>query len=189
MHTAKKTGGLASLMGVLLLALAVSCAPPGGTATATADSKPYFSLEDFFSAEISRLQQRLPEIAKTATKNGESETETVQLRNWANELALFVDSDINKSAWQHSYRIDSTANAIRYSSLDSTLRTQQVLIEKNTSGVVKYVGIRNRVKNALYQSDEQLDYYPDSLYRIGKRQQIVLIGENTYEITGSFLVP
>lgn len=185
MNTAKKTIGIVCFICVLII-LAVSCSPADDAGN-PAQAGPYFSLEDFFSTEISRLQQRLPEIAKTVTKNGETETHDLQIKNWRNELALFIDSDINKSAWQHSYQIDSTANIVRYSSLDPALRTQQIVIEKDSTGAVTHVTIRNEVNNTLYQSNEQLDYYPDSLYRINKKQHIVVIGENTYTITGVLL--
>ncbi|WP_257670621.1 hypothetical protein [Parapedobacter tibetensis] len=148
--------------------------------------KPYFSLEDYFQQEASRLQQLAPSISKMVSKNGETESHDIQIDNWESELALFIDSDINKAAWQSSYKIDSTMTSLVYTSLDPELRTEQITVEKGDDGTIKHIGVSNRIKNMLYQTDEQLDYYPDSLYRITKQQHVRIIGESNYLVAGTF---
>lgn len=146
----------------------------------------YFSLEAFFTSEIDRLTALAPTLNKTVSRNGVSEKKEVQIENWENELALFIDSDINKPAWQKSYRIDSTERSVVYKSIDPELRTQKITIDKNENGLIKHIAISNHTSNMLYQTAEQLDYYPDSLYRINKQQQVRFIGNSRYTINASF---
>src|SRR5690606_26910907 len=147
-------------------------------------ANPYFSLKDFFVNETSRLVKLAPVVEKTVSRNGASEKKQVQIDNWKNELALFIDSDINKPAWQNSYRIDSTEHSLRYTCIDPELRTQKITIDKYESGLVRHIAITNRAGNMLYQTAEQLDYYPDSLYQISKQQQVRFIGDSQYSISG-----
>ena len=163
---------------------AVSCTAPNDVQEVVDSVKPYFSLEDYFKQEASRLQQHSPTIAKTVSKDGETESHDIQIADWEIELALFIDSDINKADWQDSYSIDSTETALVYTSLDPKLRTEQIMVERYGNGMVKHIGITNQIKNMLYQTTDQLDYYPDSLYRITKQQRVRVIGESNYVITG-----
>ncbi len=147
-------------------------------------ANPYFSLEDFFLNEANRLTKLVTAVEKTVSRNGTSEKKRVQIDDWKNELALFIDSDINKPAWQNSYRIDSTEYSLSYTSVDPELRTQKITIDKYESGLVKHIAIINRAGNMLYQTAEQLDYYPDSLYQINKQQQVRFIGDSQYSVRG-----
>ncbi|WP_090603126.1 hypothetical protein [Parapedobacter koreensis] len=167
----------------MLLAANASCSNPDGSQSISSQNV-YFSLGDYFTQEADRLQQRAPDIAKTVSKNGETESRDTRIGNWKNELELFIDSDINKPAWQHSYRIDSTATSLTYTSLDPALRTEQIRIEKDANDDINRIHIVNRVNNMLYQTNEQLDYYPDSLYRIIRKQQVRIIGASSYTVNG-----
>jgi hypothetical protein len=37
----------------------------------------------------------------------------------------------------------------------------------------------------LYETDEKLSYFPDSLYLIQKSQRVKLLGKDTYRISGT----
>lgn len=147
----------------------------------------YFSLADYFANEANRLQQRNTHIVKTVTKNGEDERKKIKISDWKKELALFIDADINKPAWRNSYRVDSTESSVTYTSTDSTLRTKEIHISKSGSDAISHIRIINQVSNALYETDEQLDYYVDSLYRITKTQHVQIIGKSHYSVTGEWL--
>lgn len=162
-----------------------SCNGPDSAASAL-HTTPYFSLADFFSEEATKLQQSNPEIIKTVSKNSEQEEKKIQVADWRSEFALFIDADINKPAWRNSYQVDRVGSSVIYTSTDPTLRTKEIRVETSPTGTVEHIRITNQVSNMLYQTDEQLDYYVDSLYRIEKRQQVRIIGESHYTITGEW---
>src|SRR5690606_2904214 len=115
------------------------------------------------------------------------ERKKIHVADWKSEFALFIDADINKPAWQNNYRVDSTGSSVTYTPIDSTLRAKEIRIEKTDSGTVTHVRVINQVSNMLYQTNEQLDYYVDSLYRITKQQHVLVIGESHYTVTGEWL--
>lgn len=142
----------------------------------------YFSLENYFKAEIERLSGLNSPVRKTVSINGETESQTLHITNWNHELDLFLGADINKAAWRNSYAIDSLENAIVYESLEPDLKTKKITIEKGLEGEIASIEIENEVSNWIYRSKELLIYVPDSVYEIKKQQVIRIVGNNEYQI-------
>ena len=174
--------------GATLVLLAVSsCGTSTERTSTTLQSPPYFSLADYFGKEATRLQQQRPRISKTVMKNDAEEQQHIYVADWNKEFALFIEADINKPAWQNSYLVDSVGLSVTYTSVDSALRTAEILVERSETGAVTHIHVTSRVSNMLYQSNEQLDYYVDSLYRITKTQDVRFIGKSHYTVTGEWL--
>lgn len=168
---------------IYLATFTFSCNKPEKQAVID-DESIFFSLSEYFNAEAVRLQQLAPTIEKTVSKNGETERHVLQITDWKRELDLFIESDINKPAWRNSYRADSSASAVMIKRIDPDLRTERIVIKKKPDGSVGHIIIINQLKNALYEMEERLEYFPDSLYRIDKRQWIRFIGENHFHVSG-----
>ena len=146
----------------------------------------YLDLTKFFSLEITKLEKLEPYVHKTVSRNGLRETKSLNNINWKSELSLFIESDINKSAWKNSYKITGNKNEVIYTALDSSLRTKRIFITRSPEGIIKKVLIVNKTSNMLYESSEELLYITDSIYTISKQQHVVLVGDNDYKITGVF---
>lgn len=148
----------------------------------------YFDIKGYFANSVKQLSQGpVKIISKTVTHNGTSESKEVQIKNWASELALFSESDINKPAWRESYKISAKPNQIIYTAKDPELRTRSIVISKTATGKVLNITIDNQVNNALYKTSERLTFLPDSLYSIEKHQKILLLGANNYKISGKLI--
>ncbi len=161
------------------------------TACKSADQAPdikntYFDIRGFFTSEASRLSASKPMVAKMITDDSTSEKKNIRIANWQNELALFSASDINKPSWRDSYGVTQEANITTYTALEEGLRTRLISIKKNTSGKTVLIRIHNKTSNLLYSSEESLEYFPDSLYRIEKYQDIKLLGAHRYVIEAKF---
>lgn len=146
----------------------------------------YADLKGFFDAEASRLVKSDPLIKKTVARNDVSETRELKGIDWKTELSLFAESDINKPAWKDSYKVTNLPGRVSYKATDSSLRTREISINKDSKGKITKVTILNQSNNMLYSTTEQLMYIPDSLYQISKKQQVIVIGDNRYYINGEF---
>ncbi|RKR82585.1 hypothetical protein BDD43_2770 [Mucilaginibacter gracilis] len=145
----------------------------------------YFGLEPYFKAEAERLNKLHPTINKSVIYNSHAETKLVAIKNWKQELGLFIESDINKPAWRNDYKVTVKADSVFYNAIDTNLRTRSIVIV-NRAHKIKLIAITNFTKNSLYQTTDNLSYYPDSVYRIEKRQSVKILGANNYQITGRF---
>jgi hypothetical protein len=150
----------------------------------SAGSKRYFDLKAFINADSSRLSKAHAAVTKTVTHNNSgAQTKKIIIKNWGQELGLFAASDINKPAWRDSYYITKQGDSIVYTALLPELFTRRISIQ-TVNGKVKKISIKNATKNLLYKTTEHLTYYPDSLYMIDKQQQVKLMGNNRYLISG-----
>lgn len=167
----------------LLCFILVSCKP----AEEKAFKAPYADIKGFFEAEVLRLTKNKSVVDKTIEQNGLSETKTGLSIDWKNELNLFIGSDINKAAWQDSYKIIEDSSSISYHAIDPNLRTREIRIFKDIKGKPSHIQIKNISKNYLYESSETLIYIPDSAYSIDKNQKIILLGKNSYRINAEVI--
>lgn len=167
----------------LLIVFAAAC---GSKDNSSITTRTYFDIKGYFEKEADRLQQRNPLIEKSVAQNNQPETKDVKISNWPTELELFTESDINKPAWKDSYRRVNNGNLTELVSKDKGLKTQKISIEKDADGNIVHIFILNNVSNSLYTTTEELNYFPDSLYRIVKHQAVQVIGKNTYSIVGKF---
>lgn len=166
---------------IFLLFLLVSC-----ERTKQTQSIRFFDLKAFFTGEICRLATQKIKVNKTVSRNGISESKKNIFPNWETELSLFLESDINKPAWTDSYLVSNNNYSTSYIASDSKLRTRKIVIKKNNEGKIVELSVVNRTTNFLYSSSEALLYIPDSLYQITKKQDVILLGKNSYKIFGIF---
>ncbi|MFA4871270.1 MAG: hypothetical protein WC623_23930 [Pedobacter sp.] len=145
----------------------------------------YFDLKGYFEKEALRLNKRNPVFTKTVMVNKSSETKKIQIRDWEKELSVFSEADINRSAWKGLFHIEKNMEQEVYTSDDKKVPVKEVLITKRGEKV-QGIKILMRTNNMLYSSADTLSYYPDSLYQIKKKQEIRLLSEKNYIITGKF---
>ncbi len=145
----------------------------------------YFDLKTYFTKEAEKFSKKKPMVNKSITHNGSVEEKQMQINNWTDELALFIESDINKISWKNSYKRDSTSNKLTYTAKEDNLKTQSIEIVFSENKPAHF-RIINKTHNYLYKTDEILEYIPDSLYLINKKQQVILLGKNDYLIQGLF---
>lgn len=145
----------------------------------------FYDLQAYFTKTAERLNQENPTISKSVAKNKITEKHTIKVANWNTELALFIESDINKGAWRDSYSKDSSATKIIYTAKDDDLKTRKIEIWMD-QGKPKKFTIETKADNMLYHTIEELEFIPDSLYSIKKHQKVVILGLNDYEIKGVF---
>lgn len=143
----------------------------------------YFDVKGYFGKEISRLQHLNPEVDKTVSINGVAENKTAKITDWTKELAIFVNADINKTSWKGSFKATKQDGADIYTSDSKKIPIKKISVMQSGQKVDRIEIIIDN-KNILYQSQDTLTYYPDSLYMIKKHQKIRLLNEKRYSVIG-----
>ncbi|GAA4173082.1 hypothetical protein [Sphingobacterium ginsenosidimutans] len=181
----KVSSALPLLVGSALLFW--SCSSPSGQQKAKKTTD-IFSVDSFFSAEAQRLQQLNPSVLKSVNKDGEKEQRELKIENWKNELSAFQSADISKNFDPALYDVKAVDCVTEFTAKKKELQIQKLRIEfdrKNEK--VKHIQIDKKIANSLYDSEEKLDYYIDSLYSIVKLQDVQGLDANQYEIIGRFV--
>ncbi|WP_312337032.1 hypothetical protein [Sphingobacterium sp.] len=163
-----------------------SCGSPSATKSPHKTSD-IFSVDSFFTAEVSRLQQLNPAVLKSVKKDGEKEERELKIGSWKNELSAFQSADISKNFDPSLYEVKAIDCVTEFTAKKKDLQIQILRIEFDRNEKVKHIHIDKKIANTLYDSQEKLDYYSDSLYRIVKLQDVQGLDANQYEIVGKFI--
>jgi len=163
-----------------------SCGSPSATKSPHKTSD-IFSVDSFFTAEVSRLQQLNPAVLKSVKKDGEKEKRELKIGSWKNELSAFQSADISKNFDPSLYDVKAIDCVTEFTAKKKDLQIQKLRIEFDRNEKVKHIHIDKKIANTLYDSQEKLDYYSDSLYRIVKLQDVQGLDANQYEIVGKFI--
>lgn len=164
-----------------------SCSSPSGE-KASKKTTDIFSVDSFFNAEAHRLQQLNPSVLKSVNKDGEKEQREIKIANWKNELSAFQSADISKNFDPALYDVKAVDCITEFTAKKKELQIQKLRIEFDRNNEkVKHIHIDKKIANSLYDSNEKLDYYSDSLYSIVKLQDVQGLDANQYEIIGQFV--
>jgi major membrane immunogen (membrane-anchored lipoprotein) len=179
------------ILGVLVLALLVSCNASDSTNAPTIQEDPYFfDLAGFFNTEIKQLNSAQIQAHKTVKYNEKEDVLRSQKLDYEKELAVFVHSDINKLSWREKYSADTLkeGNEIRsitYKALDDQLKTQKIAISFDQNQVAQ-IAIKNHLKSIMANTWQELEYVPGKGYQVHGKQQMRLAGEDTMGIEVEF---
>lgn len=154
------------------------------------EQQPFFDLSNYFQEEQERLSKLTSSFTKKATVNGKEETKTFETLDFTKELAMFMDSDINKIAWLDKYEADSTLvdgqlQQINYRTPDQSLKTQALTIsfEKET---VSQVDILRKSTSIAANVRQELTYQPTIGYSIKSIQNTKLSDPEVIELEVRF---
>lgn len=150
-----------------------------------ANTSAYFDLSGYFEGEAIRLQKTNPTIIKSVTALAKAEQKTIKISDWKTELSSFSNADINKASWKGDFIETSTNTLLSYATSNPKIPIKRIEIAK-VNNQIKSIKIFKATENYLYVSTDTLSYYPDSLYSIENLQNIKLLGEKKYQISGKF---
>ena len=164
------------LLSIICLFAIGSCQTPGDAA----QTRNYFDLKGFIETQVTELNKRKPLVSKTMTMGTDKDSISTTAIDWAKELELFTQADLNKQAYQLSYEITQpnpfTFEYVLKSGEKLTVKSLKVVVDE-TSKPPKLIEALLKEENKLYDSEKQL-----SLTCTLRPEGIWLI--KTYEISG-----
>jgi hypothetical protein len=120
-------------------------------------NKKYFDLKGFSESLILSLENQKPEVLKTWQIGKQKETKTTKDIEWAKELSLFVEADLNKSAFVNSYEISENQNIINYKLKKSeSLPVKMMTIETLTENDSKQISVETSSSNYLFKNSSEI---------------------------------
>lgn len=166
-----------------LLLLTFSCTgdPAPQTSNGELDTAPFFDLAGYIAAETDRLTSAKTRVEKTITLNGETETKELDAINFANDLRLFREADINKPAWVDKYEtqtemLSGSHKVTTYLAKDSSLIVRRLMVEEDL-GVTTKIEVDRKTGTVLSEGEHKLVYNPARGYSV-KTQQVNRFGED-----------
>ncbi|PCH66878.1 MAG: hypothetical protein COC01_07035 [Bacteroidetes bacterium] len=134
----------------------------------------YFDTEKYFNEQISLLAVGNYRMDKTVHHNDENESKSFELVDWSKELNIFRDYNINKTSLIGKYAIDTVIDhkikTIQYFTTDSALTLKQLSIVFDNDIIVE-LSFKNSSDNFLYNSHQELTYFPLKGYKVSGKQK------------------
>ncbi len=150
----------------------------------------FFDLKGYMSQQVEGLKASKPRVKKRVSINGKSEEQLSDHINFEEELAIFMNSDINKPAWSDKYSKDSSfaggqLQNIRYLAKEENLKTQMLQVSFS-GGVVSKIELKNRASAAIVTAEEVMTYTPGKGYSIIYKEIPVLAEAKNFSVEAVF---
>lgn len=172
----------------------VGCANKGNNPGAEC-ANVHYCLNGLVDTRLRHYAENATSVNKYVYLDGKEEelTLTLDLARWEAEFSAFREADIDKPALIGKYSVDTlfvatdSLTRVSYVALDENLRTRYLhLYFEPNKDIPKYIEARLETKNLFYQSEQDLEYVPGAYYSIKGKQDIWLLGQDTFAIKSVF---
>ena len=151
----------------------------------------FFDLKSYFESQREILSGKKNFYKATVINDARTEKKLDTL-DFAAELKVFEESDINKIAWIDKYRVDSIFNDkgelvnLLYQANNEKLRTRSLKIsfEKNQ---IDTIDIYNNASGSVAKLEQRLRFIPSFGYTIKSTQKTTLSDEQVVVVEVQFL--
>lgn len=152
----------------------------------------YFSISPFIDNLANELENKNAALSKQALLNGKQDSSLIQNVNWENELSIFKEAEINKTAYKGKIAVDSNVNklgqqVLNYKTDDKKIRVKSLSVTKDQNGNIQHIEIKMATKNTLYHSVQHLELFPDRGFNVSGAQNIIQLSADTFSLEGRFI--
>lgn len=158
----------------------------------------YFDVQSQLENKVSTTEEQAHPVVKSVLINGKKEENTLPIKNWKKELAMFLSLDLNRPALQGKYNTSdfsaSEKNYKVYKAIDPDVSIRYLRIELDTKDSANLVGLYAQVsqKNYLYQTAKTLELQCSEkdiikYYKIEGYEKILFQSKKQYVVKGSIM--
>ncbi len=170
---------------LLLIVFTFSCQNEQQQST----QKKYYDLANFINTQVKQLTDNQPVITKNLLIDGKSESIKTNKIDWAKELELFIQADLNKQAYQNSYEVNKTDSSVVYQlKIDEKLPVKSLKIDLDKSQSPTNIEAVFFTENYLYESNKTLKMSvldgKMQNYSIKGSQELFIGDKKEFEVVG-----
>jgi hypothetical protein len=150
--------------------------------------KKYFDLKGLIEKQTKTLNSQKPVVQKLVIISDSSESQSVKTIDWAKELELFIQADLNKPAFIQSYQVDSSSIGVKYTLKETEkLPVKYLNIKRLGEDGISVEAFMNN-NNYLYETERhlKLSIKNNELtdYQVDGFQKIVFGDKKVFKING-----
>ncbi|MEY4540060.1 MAG: hypothetical protein RLZZ306_1817 [Bacteroidota bacterium] len=169
---------------LILILILMSC----NSESKTEKTDKYFDLKGLLEKQIETLNTQKPLVQKSLMMADSSENQQVKTINWAKELELFMQADLNKPAFVKSYQVDSSSMGVKYVLKDNEkLPVKYLKVNRIGENGINIEALVN-TNNYLYETERRLKLSVKNNeltdYQIDGFQKIVFGKKKAFKING-----
>lgn len=170
---------------IFLFGMLLGC----GSSEKTIQKNTYFAWSVFLKQQINDYTKSNQRVHKTVVLDGKKEVKMVSNLDWEKEFALYLEADLNKTAYEKSYDNLSEPGFYWYSlKKDENLPVKKMVIHLDAEDRPSKVEIEISQKNFLFETQKKLfmNFSGGHIqtYYIEGMQQFFLAEPTSYKILG-----
>lgn len=157
--------------------------------------KLYYDLRGFIENQIVYLNEKKPQVSKTAVLASKHEVSKTDAVDWKKELELFVQADINKPSYRQSYEVVRNGPQHFEYRLKRGNDLPVAYLKVDTDSLLKqptYVEAVIRTKNKVYHSEKKVILHvvnrnnlPEvSSYEVSGYQKLIFVEKKVFSVHG-----
>lgn len=156
------------------------------------DQRNYYDLPQCMRQQVDALNKMGKSVRKKLTKDGLTQVLEKSDVNWAEELELFIDSDINRPAWRGAFITDTVhlermfVISYRTENKEIPVKNVVVTIDRENKQCLK-VSIDRLTDNFLYTSVQKLFFTPGEGYTIKGNLKVHFLFESEFAVESTFI--
>ncbi|GAB4187597.1 MAG: hypothetical protein OHK0057_24050 [Thermoflexibacter sp.] len=169
-----------------------ACSP---TSSSKENEKRYFDLASFVQEQVDKLSNQSLLVEKKIYLDGKQQEIFSDSINWAKELALFREADLNSPSLVGSYDIkeDKQARTLSYLAKEDRLRVREIQLVLGGDGSIENINIEEvkivyAENNQLYEISRKMSMKVKNeqlhAYTIQGFQKVIFKDSMVYEING-----
>jgi hypothetical protein len=181
---------------LFLLSLFVCACVP--TSDSSKVDKKYFDLTQFVQQQVNRLNAQKPNVKKQINLDGQTDEIQTDTLDWAKELALFSEADLNLPSLRDSYEIkeDKAKHTITYIAKEEKQKVREINIVFGENSEIEKVNIKEikivfSEDNQLYEIQRVMEMKLEnnllSAYSIKGFQKVILKDSLVYDIKATLV--
>lgn len=134
-----------------------------------------FDIKPIVQKDISYNQQNNCTQKKVITINNKQDILNLENIDWAKDLQILLDADINKKDWQDKFQkqTDTINNEIitKYSSFSKKIPVKKMLVISDTTNNISSIHIERMINGGLFSSEQVIDYIPTKQFSVKSIQK------------------
>ncbi|SFF31323.1 hypothetical protein [Thermoflexibacter ruber] len=169
-----------------------ACSP---TASSKENEKRYFDLASFVQKQVDKLSKQSLLVEKKIYLDGKQQKIFSDSINWAKELALFKEADVNSPSLVGSYDIkeDKQAHTLSYLAKEDRVKVREIQLVLGGDGSIENINVEEvkivyAENNQLYEISRKMSMKVKNeqlhAYTIQGFQKVVFKDSMVYEING-----
>jgi hypothetical protein len=151
----------------------------------------YFDMVAFMKTVLANLETSKVKVRKVVAANGIKEIIDTKDADWKQELALFIETDINKAVLKDMYFVNKNSKFSEYTALESNAKVQRIKIKGTSVDKPEEIEIDLIDKNQLYQTSKKLTMKFNSgkpiSYTISGEQKVIFKDALSYEMIAEMM--
>jgi len=156
------------------------------------DQRFYYDIPNFMNKQVNNLRKKHQWVRKTVTKDGHTHIIERGDIEWDEELAAFIDSDINRPAWRGAFKVDTISLervwVITYKTEVQEIPVKNVVVtvDKDTKQCLQ-VTVDRSTDNFLYTSNQKLFFTTGEGYMVKGKLSVSYLFDSEYAIESEFV--